>query len=380
MTSKITLPSASALLITSVGCLMVLSLIMVASASIPFALSHGLTELYFFNHQLSYMLVGFICAVVVYRCIPLRAYYSLFGQMAMLIITGGLLVVTLFFTPINGARRWISLMGTNFQTAELAKLVMILYVSNFAVRHSHDVRSGWDGFFRIFVVVAILTILILLQPDFGSLVIIIVSVLTIFWVAGAPARQFFTLGAGAVGLSMMAVWGKEYRLTRVMSFWDPFDDMQNTDYQLARSLIAFGRGEFSGVGYGESVQKLAHLPEAHTDFLLAITGEELGFVGVVAILLLEALLICSVMRISYIALKNHHLRLSYTAFGFGVIFIGQTLINAGMNLGVMPTKGLTMPFFSYGGSSMVISLIMIGLLLRICKESPTIEPERSRLF
>ena len=114
--------------------------------------------------------------------------------------------------------------------------------------------------------------------------------------------------------------------------------------------------------------------------MLAITGEELGFVGVVAILLLEALLICSVMRISYIALKNHHLRLSYTAFGFGVIFIGQTLINAGMNLGVMPTKGLTMPFFSYGGSSMVISLIMIGLLLRICKESPTIEPERSRLF
>ena len=380
MTSKITLPSASALLITSVGCLMVLSLIMVASASIPFALSHGLTELYFFNHQLSYMLVGIFCAGIVYKCIPLRAYYSLFGQIAMLIITGGLLLITLFFSPINGARRWISFMGANFQTAELAKLVMILYVSNFAVRHSHDVRSGWDGFFRIFVVVAILTILILLQPDFGSLVIIIGSVLTIFWVAGAPARQFFTLGAGAVGLSMMAVWGKEYRLTRVMSFWDPFDDMQNTDYQLARSLIAFGRGEFSGVGYGESVQKLAHLPEAHTDFLLAITGEELGFVGVVAILLLEALLICSVMRISYIALKNHHLRLSYTAFGFGVIFIGQTLINAGMNLGVMPTKGLTMPFFSYGGSSMVISLIMIGLLLRICKESPQILPEQNRLF
>lgn len=379
MTSKITLPSASALLIASVGCLMVLSLIMVASASIPFALSHGVTELHFFYRQLIYIALGLFFASIAYW-IPLRAYYILRIQFAMLLVTGLLLVVTLFSSPINGARRWIEFGSFNFQTAELAKLVMILFVSNFVVRHSHDVRTGWDGFFRIFVVVAILTTLILLQPDFGSLVIIIGSILTIFWVAGAPARQFFTLGAMAIGLSIMAVWREEYRLTRVLSFWDPFDDMQNTDYQLARSLIAFGRGEFSGVGYGESVQKLAHLPEAHTDFLLAITGEELGLVGVVAILLLEALVIFSVMRISYITLKNQHLRLSYTAFGFGIIFIGQTLINAGMNLGIMPTKGLTMPFFSYGGSSMVISLIMIGLLLRMYKDSPDILPEHNRLY
>ncbi|WP_230658374.1 putative lipid II flippase FtsW [Psychrobacter sp. I-STPA10] len=380
MTSKMTLPSASALLMTGVGCLMVLSLIMVASASIPFALSHGMSELHFFYRQLTYMLIGLVAATIVYKGFSLRLYFTLHAQIIMLLITGILLVITLFSSPINGARRWIEFGSFNFQTAELAKLVMILYVSNFVVRHSHDVRAGWDGFFRIFSIVAIMTVLILLQPDFGSLVIIIGSILTIFWIAGAPANQFLTLGASALGLSAVAIWDKEYRLTRVMSFWNPFDDMQNTDYQLARSLIAFGRGEFSGVGYGESVQKLAHLPEAHTDFLLAITGEELGFVGVIAILLLEALVIFSVMRISYMALKNHHLRLSYTAFGFGVIFIGQTLINAGMNLGVMPTKGLTMPFFSYGGSSMVISLIMIGLLLRIHKDSPTIALEKRRLY
>lgn len=379
MTLKMTLPSASAMLITGVGCLMVLSLMMVASASIPFALSHGMTELFFFYHQLAYMMLGMLFATIAYW-IPLRTYYNLRAQFAMLLFTCILLIITLFASPVNGAKRWIEIGSFNFQTAELAKLVMILFVADFVVRRSFEVRKGWDGFFRIFTIVAMLTVLLLLQPDFGSLVIIIGTVLTIFLIAGAPAKQFMTLGALAAGLSVMAVWGKEYRLTRVMSFLDPFDDMQNTDYQLARSLIAFGRGEFSGVGYGESVQKLAHLPEAHTDFLLAITGEELGFVGVVAVLLLEALVIISVMRISYLALKNHHLRLSYTAFGFGVIFIGQTLINAGMNLGVMPTKGLTMPFFSYGGSSMVICLIMIGLLLRIDKQSPRIPVKQSRHY
>ena len=379
MTSKMTLPSASALLITGVGCLMVLSLIMVASASIPFALTHGMTELYFFYHQMAYMVLGLLFATMAYW-IPLRTYYVLRVQFAMLVMTCLLLIFTLFGSPINGARRWIEFGSFNFQTAELAKLVMILFVADFVVRRSYEVRKGWDGFFRIFMIVAVLTVLLLVQPDFGSLVIIIGSILTIFLIAGAPAKQFLTLGALAAGLSVMAVWGKEYRLTRVMSFLDPFDDMQNTDYQLARSLIAFGRGEFSGVGYGESVQKLAHLPEAHTDFLLAITGEELGFVGVVSVLLLEALVIASVMRISYLALKHHHLRLSYTAFGFGIIFIGQTFINAGMNLGMMPTKGLTMPFFSYGGSSMVVCLIMVGLLLRINKDNPHIPTTQNRQY
>nr|WP_227429190.1 putative lipid II flippase FtsW [Psychrobacter sp. I-STPA6b] len=366
----LSLPSATAVLLTGVACLMVLSLIMVASASIPFATHHeGLNELYFFYHQLAYMMVGVIAAFIAYL-IPLRLYYDLFNQTLVLILTAILLAATLILgTSINGAKRWLEIGSFNFQTAELAKLVIIIFVSDFVVRRSHEVRgnSGGKGFFRIFLVLSIFSLLLLAQPDFGSLVMIIGCVLAIFWIAGASAKQFLILGALALGLVIMAIWDAPYRLTRVTSFLDPFDDMQNTDYQLARSLIAFGRGEFSGVGYGESVQKLAHLPEAHTDFLLAITGEELGFVGVVSVLLLEALVIGSIMRISYLALKNHQLSLSYTAFGFATIFIGQTLINAGMNLGVMPTKGLTMPFFSYGGSSMVISLVMIGLLLKIYK-------------
>ena len=181
-------------------------------------------------------------------------------------------------------------------------------------------------------------------------------------------------------LAFLAVTLVQYRLTRALSFIDPFDDIQDTDYQLARSLIAFGRGQFTGVGYGESVQKLSHLPEAHTDFLLAITGEELGFVGVSMILILEALIIGSAMRISYNALKRRQMRMSYTAFGIGVVFIAQTIINAAMNMGAMPTKGLTMPFFSYGGSSMLISLVMVALLLKIYKESPEIEKSQCRYY
>ncbi|MDO5768553.1 MAG: putative lipid II flippase FtsW [Psychrobacter sp.] len=375
----LTAPSARAMLLSGVGCMMVLSLLMVASASIPYALSKGMTELYFFDHQLLYMGLGLLAAMLAYR-IPLKWLYHLNVQFGLLLLTAVLLFITLFSTPINGSKRWINLGFFNFQVAEFVKLVMIVFVSDFVVRRSFEVRNGWDGFLRISFVMAVLTIFLLLQPDFGSLVVIVGCVLTIFYIAGAPYKQFLLLGAGVCGLAFAAVVTVEYRLARVMSFTDPFNDIQDTDYQLARSLIAFGRGEFTGVGYGESVQKLSHLPEAHTDFLLAITGEELGFIGVATVLLLEALIIASAMRISYTALQRRQMRLSYTAFGIGIVFTAQTIINAAMNMGAMPTKGLTMPFFSYGGSSMLISLVMVALLLRIYKESPLIQKSDCRHY
>ena len=376
----LSLPSVRSMLLSSVGCMMVLSLLMVASASIPFALSRGMTELHFFNRQLLYMGVGLFVAALAYYFVALRTLYQTGTQFILLGITALLLFATLFGTPINGSNRWLNLGFINFQVAELAKLVIIVFVSDFVVRRSFEVRNGWDGFLRISIVIGMMTLLLLLQPDFGSLVVIVGTVFAIFYIAGAPYKQFIALGAVVGGLGVLAVTLVEYRLTRALSFLDPFDDIQDTDYQLARSLIAFGRGQFTGVGYGESVQKLSHLPEAHTDFLLAITGEELGFVGVTMVLLLEALIIGSAMRISYNALKRRQMRMSYTAFGIGVIFIAQTIINAAMNMGAMPTKGLTMPFFSYGGSSMLISLVMVALLLKISKESPDIEKSQCRYF
>ena len=376
----LSMPSARAILLASVGCMLVLSLLMVASASIPFAVSRGMTELHFFNNQLLYMVIGLIAALIPYYAVPLRTLYRTEVQFILLAITGLLLFATLFSTPINGSKRWLSLGFFNFQVAELAKLVMIVFVSDFVVRRSFEVRNGWDGFLRIVLVVGLITVLLLAQPDFGSFVVIIGIVFAIFYIAGAPYKQFLALGAVAAGGAVLMVTTVQYRLVRVLSFLDPFDDVQDTDYQLARSLIAFGRGEFTGVGYGESVQKLSHLPEAHTDFLLAITGEELGFVGVTMVLLLEALIIGSAMRISYNALKRQQMRMSYTAFGIGVVFIAQTIINAAMNMGAIPTKGLTMPFFSYGGSSMLISLVMVALLLKIYKESPEIEKSQCRYY
>ena len=376
----LSMPSARAILLSSVGCMLVLSLLMVASASIPFALSRGLTELKFFYNQLLYMGIGLAIAAVSYHLVSLKRLYRTETQFMLLALTGLLLVATLFSTPINGSKRWLTLAGFNFQVAELAKLVMIIFVSDFVVRRSFEVRNGWDGFLRIALVVGLMTVLLLAQPDFGSFVVILGTVFAIFYIAGAPYKQFVALGAVAVGGAVLMVATVQYRLVRVMSFLDPFDDVQDTDYQLARSLIAFGRGQFSGVGYGESVQKLSHLPEAHTDFLLAITGEELGFVGVTMILILEALIIGSAMRISYNALKRRQMRMSYTAFGIAVVFIAQTIINAAMNMGAIPTKGLTMPFFSYGGSSMLISLVMVAVLLKIYKESPEIEKSQCRYY
>ena len=294
----LSMPSARAILLASVGCMLVLSLLMVASASIPFALSRGMSELHFFYNQLLYMAIGLVIAGISYKAVTLKRLYKTETQFMLLAITGLLLFATLFSTPINGSKRWLTLGGFNFQVAELAKLVMIIFVSDFVVRRSFEVRNGWDGFLRIAIVVGLITVLLLAQPDFGSFVVIIGTVFAIFYIAGAPYKQFIALGAVAVGGAVLMVATVQYGLVRVMAFLAPFDDVQDTDYQLARSLIAFGRGQFTGVGYGESVQKLSHLPEAHTDFLLAITGEELGFVGVTMILIFEALIIGSAMRIS----------------------------------------------------------------------------------
>ena len=216
----------------------------------------------------------------------------------------------------------------------------------------------------------------LFQPDFGTVLVLFATLIVIIFVSGAPALQYAWILFMAIVLGGIAAWLEPYRRERILSFTDAFDDIQGSDFQLARSLIAYGRGQLSGIGYGDSVQKLSHLPEAHTDFLLAITGEELGFLGVATVLFLEMLIILSIMVISLRALKCRQLRLSYTIFGFAVVIFGQVIINAGMTMGLAPTKGLTMPFFSFGGSSMVVLLIMIGFILRVDKESLEIHAQR----
>lgn len=374
------LPPLNSILFTTVAMILVMSLLMVASASMPFAQTKHLGDTYFFFHQLGYIAIGAMLGWITYK-IPLKLTFRLDFIMGFMVLCVLAIVYTVVAgSVINGSRRWIEIGGINFQPVEMAKLLMILFTADFVVRRSEEVRYHWTGFIRLAVIAAILALVIMLQPDFGSVVIIACCTAAMIFVAGLPKRLFLIILGIMATAGTIGILSAQYRLRRAMSFLDPFDDLRDSDYQLGRSIVAFARGEWTGVGYGESVQKLSHLPEAHTDFLLAITGEELGFVGVVFLLLLQLCLIFCVMKISFTALQRRQSRLSYFAFGIGVLFFGQVFVNAGMTMGILPTKGLTMPFFSYGGSSMVVNLIIIGILMRIIKESPNIPPSECRYY
>lgn len=370
------MPSPSTLLTVSLFTLISISLLMIASASIPFATTHGLDPLYFFKNQALYVAIGLVAAWVVYK-VPLQLYCSFGFVVASFVVTILLLIATVLFgSEINGSQRWINLGLFNFQAAELCKAVAVLLTSEYVVRRSADVRDSVWHSWRLLIWYVPMSSLLLIQPDYGSFVMIAMTSLVLLFVSGVPLRTYLTVAALAGALLGAFAFSSEYRRERLFGFTDPFSDMQDSGYQLANSLIAFGRGQFFGVGYGDSVQKLSHLPEAHTDFLLAITGEELGMFGVMLVLALEFLIVASIMAISYMTLKRRQLRLSYTTFGFAILIFGQIVINAGMNMGMLPTKGLTLPFFSYGGSSMLIMMMMIGYVLQVAKRSDEIMLQR----
>lgn len=363
------IPSAHSLLVVGLFALIMLSLLMIASASIPFAQQHNLPELKFFWSQTTYVLMGVLFGLVVYQ-IPLKWYFQMPLMVPAWLLLNLLLLLTLLVgTPINGSKRWLDFGVLNLQTAEFAKLLMLMIISDYVVRRSAEVREGIMAGARLLIWYTPALLLIVVQPDFGSCVVIGLTAFIILFISGVPARHYIFLLAAVMPVIITVLLFSDYRSARVFSYSDPFDDVLGTDYQLSRSLVAFGRGEFTGVGYGDSILKLSHLPEAHTDFILSITGEELGFLGVTLVFLLEALIVGCIMRISYIALKRRQLRLSYMTFGFATIIFGQVMINGGMTMALLPTKGLTLPFYSFGGSSMLMFLMMIAITLKTAKES-----------
>lgn len=366
------MPSARMWLYVAVSCLMLSSLVMVTSASMPFAIEKGLHPLKFFWSQLGYMLIATGVGVVVYQFISLKSWYNHKVIWTVFLVMVVLLLITLLTTRINGSKRWLSFLGFSFQPAEFVKMFMVVIVAEYAYRFSGHIRDSLFKAFSLTVFYGPVLALLLLQPDFGSTVVLSGTMLAMFFAMGVPLIHFSCLTAILAISGAILVATSEYRLRRITGFLDPFDDPIDSDYQLLRSLVAFARGELTGVGYGNSIQKYDHLPEAHTDFLLAVTGEELGFLGVLLIIVLEFIVVFAIMRIGYLTLMRNQLKLGYTTFGFGVLIFGHLLINASMNLGLLPTKGLTMPFFSYGGSSMLFSVIMIALVLKIDRESPRI--------
>lgn len=359
------LPTTSNLLLSALLLLIVISLLMIASASVPFTLSHNMPAL-------RSNLVRVCC--VVYQ-IPLKWYFNFPLALSAWLLIILLLLLTLFSTPINGSSRWLDLGVLNLQISEFAKLLMVFIISDYVVRRSAEVRESVLTGWRLLLWYSPVLLLIYKQPDFGSMVIILATAAIVLLISGSPVRHYFALLLATIPVIIVAMWGEAYRKSRVLSFVNPFDDVKDSDYQLVRSLVAYGRGETTGVGYGDSVLKLSHLPEAHTDFILAVTGEELGFVGVAFVLSLLCVVLFCIMRISYIALKRRQLRLSYAVFGFGTILFGQIIINAGMTMALAPTKGLTLPFYSYGGSSMLMFMMIIAFTLKVAHQSDEINEQ-----
>lgn len=358
-------------LIGSALALISLGLIMIYSASIAIAESEygEAGSFYYLTRHTSYILVGLILGSIAFQ-IPTRVWRTFVPYLFL----GGIFLLILVLIPgigreINGSQRWISLVVVNFQPSELMKLLMILYVSDYVVRKSVYLNDLRRGFLPLWLVIGIVGVLLLREPDYGAFVVITAIAVVIMFLGGMSLKLFAGLASVLLTGLVLLVLFEPYRMDRIIAFMDPWADPFGKGYQLSHALIAFGRGEWFGVGLGGSVEKLFYLPEAHTDFLLAVLAEELGFIGVMVVMLLFACLLIRAYQIGRLAASLENYFSALVAQGIGIWLGLQALINMGVNMGVLPTKGLTLPLMSFGGSSIVVSCIALAILLRIDSEN-----------
>ena len=361
-------------LIFCVLALLCIGSIMVASASMPYAdRLHENPFHYVIRHGIS-IVVAAVAALIAYR-VPIEMWFknSFPIWIATIILLAAVLVVG---TEVNGSTRWIRIGGFTLQATEVAKVAMAIFTADYVVRRSQEVRNNFSALVRLGIVMLLTVGLIIKEPDLGATVVIALMMLGIFFLAGAPIIQFIiAFVAILIAFGALIVF-EPYRFERLMSFTNPWDDQLGVGYQLSNALMAFGRGEFFGVGLGHSMQKMSYLPEAHTDFMLAIYAEEFGFFGFAILMILSFLMLVCCIKIAHRALRNQYLRAGYLVYGISIIFLLQILVNAGMNMGLLPTKGLTLPFISYGGSSLIMCAVMIALVLRVERQTQSINPSR----
>ena len=352
-------------LVGTVAALLLIGLIMVASASIGISEKETGHAFHYFQRQLLYVLAGLVAAGVG-LAVPTRIW----EEYSVYLLGGAFLLLVVVLVPgigyeVNGSRRWIRLGFMNFQVSEAARVMLLMYVASYAVRRSEELRTDFKGFMKPVGVLAAAAVLLLFEPDFGAATVLFATGLAVLFLAGARVLHLLVpIVLGSAALGTLAVVSP-YRLRRVTGFLDPWGDPFNSGFQLVQSLIAIGRGEWFGVGLGSSVQKLFYLPEAHTDFVFAVLAEEFGFVGVVVIVALFGLLVTRALQISREAAQAGQRFQSYVAAAIGIWLGLQAFVNIGVNMGLLPTKGLTLPLLSYGGSSMLVTLGWIGVLLRI---------------
>ena len=356
-------------LIVAVIGLLIIGLMMVASSSVMVSTKYFHQPFHFLIRQAAYLFVGFLLAIVI-----MRIDSSTWEKLSVPLLLIGVVLLVLVLIPgigrvVNGSRRWISIGPIGIQVSELAKIIMILYLSGYLVRQQQSVGQSILGFIKPMIILAIFAFLLLLEPDFGATVVISGTVMAMLFLTGVKVRYYLGLML-MVGLSLafLAV-SSPYRMARLTAFLNPWADQFNSGYQLTQSLIAFGRGGWFGVGLGEGVQKLLYLPESHTDFLFAVLAEELGLTGILLVLILYSILVCRGFMIGFSAYSQNRLFAAYTAYGVTFWLGLQAAINMGVNSGLLPTKGLTLPLMSYGGASLVVNCIVIALLLRIDHEN-----------
>ncbi len=356
------------LLIWPALALLLIGLVMVYSSSIATAEGSrfaGNQSAYFLFRHAVFLTVGLVAGVMAFQ-IPMR----LWQQAAPWLFLTGFVLLLVVLIPhvgrsVNGAQRWIGLGPINLQPSELMKLFVVIYAADYTSRKLHDMSSFMRGFGPMALVMVLVGFLLLREPDFGALVVILCIATGILFLGGINARVFSGLVVVLVISFIIMIWVSPYRRERIFGFMDPWQDSFGKGYQLSHALIAFGRGEWFGVGLGASVEKLFYLPEAHTDFLLAVIAEELGFVGVCVVVGLFALLVQRCFAIGRQALVLGRVHSGLVAQGIGIWLGVQGLINMGVNMGLLPTKGLTLPLMSFGGSGIVANCLALGILLRV---------------
>ena len=352
----------AALLLAAAG------LVMVYSASIATAEANRYTgnsaTWYLVRHAL-FLAAAFVAAVMVFL-VPVK----LWQRLAPLLFLGGVALLVAVLVPgvgreVNGARRWLALPVLGVQPSELMKLAAVLFAADYTVRRHSVLKSFKKGLLPMLVVMLVVSWLLLREPDFGALVVIAASAFAVLFLGGMNGRHFFALLGMLTAGFVLLVLASPYRMQRIFGYMDPWSDAFGSGYQLSHALIAFGRGEWLGVGLGASVEKLHYLPEAHTDFLLAVLAEELGLGGVAIVIALFAWIVARAFAIARQASSRERHFAALTAQGLGIWIGFQAFINMGVNMGLLPTKGLTLPLMSYGGSGLVVNFIALAILLRI---------------
>ena len=349
--------------------IVLLGLVMVTSASISMATKEGGDAFGYLLRQFTLVIVGSVFAAVMFT---IRTEWL--EKMALPLLALAVVLLVLVLIPgighsVNGARRWIRLAGISIQVSEVTRVIVLVFIASYAVRREEELRSSFMGLLKPLIILAGFFVLLLLEPDFGAATVLMVTAFGVLFIAGARLRDVAGLAVLGAAVLVFVAMSSDYRMRRLTAFRNPWLDPFDSGFQLTQSLIAIGRGGWTGVGLGESVQKLFYLPEAHTDFLFAVLAEELGLVGILVTLALFLALAWRALWISRLAHDSGLKFQSYLAAGFGIWVGLQAFINIGVNMGVLPTKGLTLPFMSYGRSSLIATLTWVGILLRVYHEA-----------